>query len=96
LRSFRMLLIVGGDHGGSFALGSLLRIVAACPGNRSRNECSGNLGVKRMLTRVPGVAVRQRGMWQQGPMGGYLGPIGGALTPLVAVLAGVPTLQLSG
>ena len=35
-------------------------------------------------------------MWQQGPMGGYLGPIGGALTPLVAVLAGVLTLQLSG
>jgi len=29
-------------------------------------------------------------------MGGYLGPITGALTPLVEVLAGVPTLHLSG
>ena len=31
-------VIVGGDHAGSFALVSLLRIVAACPGNRSCNE----------------------------------------------------------
>ena len=37
-----------------------------------------------------GVAVLQRGVWQQGPIGGYLGPIDGALTPLVAVLAGGP------
>ena len=49
-----------------------------------------------MLMRFLGVAVLSRGMWQQGPMGGYLGPIRGALTPLVAVLAGVPTLHLWG
>ena len=34
--NFRLLLIIGGDHGGSFALGSLLRIVAACPGEMAR------------------------------------------------------------
>ena len=69
-----MLLIVGGYHAGSFALGSLLRIVAACPENWSRDEDQDNVGVKRMLARVPGVAVLQRGVWQQGPMGGIVGP----------------------
>lgn len=90
------VVIAGGDHAGSFGLGSLPRIVAACPGNWSRHESLGSFGVKRMSGRVPGVAVIWRGMWQQGPMGGYLGPIAGALTPLVAVLAGVPTLHLWG
>ena len=43
-----LVLIVGADHGGSFAPGSLLRIVAACPGNWSRHESLGSFGVKRM------------------------------------------------
>lgn len=51
------VFIVGGDHGGSFGLGSLPRIVAACPGNWSRHESLGSFGVKRMSGRVPGVAV---------------------------------------
>lgn len=55
-------VIVGGDHAGSFALGSLLRIVAACPGNWSRDESLGGFGVKLMFMRVPGVAVLQRGV----------------------------------
>lgn len=49
-----------------------------------------------MLMQLLGVVVLQRGVWHRGPIGGYLGPIDGALTPLVAVLAGVPTLHLSG
>lgn len=52
-----LVLIVGGDHSGSFGLGSLPRIVAACPGNWSRHESLGSFGVKRMSGRVPGVAV---------------------------------------
>lgn len=40
-----------------------------------------------MLTRVPGVAVLLRGVWQQGPMGGCVDPVTGVLTRLVAVLA---------
>ena len=56
-----LVLIVGGDHAGSFALGSLPRIVAACPGSWSRDECLGSVGVKRMLMWFLGVAVLWRG-----------------------------------
>ena len=56
-----LVLIVGADHGGSFALGSLPRIVAACPGSWSRDECLGSVGVKRMLMWFLGVAVLWRG-----------------------------------
>ena len=94
--NFRLLLIIGGDHGGSFALGSLLRIVAACPGNWSRDESLGSFGVKRMLMRFLGVAVLQRGVWQQCPMGGAVGPRGGELPRLVVVLAGCPGCHLRG
>ena len=95
-RNFRLLLIIGGDHGGSFALGSLLRIVAACPGNRFSNERSGNLCVKRMFRWLPGVAIQWRGVRQQGPIGGAAGPSSGDLTRLVAVLAGRPRSHLRG
>ena len=46
--------------------------------------------------RVPGVAVLQRGVWQQGLIGGILGPLGGELARLVAVLAVRPGCHLGG
>jgi hypothetical protein len=69
-----LVRIVGADHGGSFALGSLLRIVAACPGNWSRDESFGSFGVKRMFMWVSAAGVLQRGVRHRGPMGGAVGP----------------------
>ena len=49
-----------------------------------------------MLAWVPGVAVLQRGVWQQGSTGGIVGPFGGEITRLVAVLAARPGCHLWG
>lgn len=71
-------------------------IVAACPGNRSCNECYGNVGVKRMLARVPGVEVLLLGVWQLDPIGGCVDPVTGELIRLVVVLAARPGCHLRG
>ena len=54
------------------------------------------MAVKRMLARVPGIAVQRCEAWQLDPMGGVLGPLGGELTRLVAVLAACPCRHLKG
>ena len=94
--NFRLLLIIGGVHGGSFALGSLLRIVAACPGEMARCCSSSQLwcqanahAVSWRRSSTPWTVVAGPDGWCCRPMRWRVNPPGGS--------AGrVPRLPLKG